>query len=54
LKKQKAATKTYTRTGLWMRVCKKHGINYLPILQQLGEDRLGVGLIGSVSDLFDT
>lgn len=31
---------TYTRTGLWEQICEKQGVNYLPIPQQLGEDRL--------------
>jgi hypothetical protein len=31
---------TYTRTGLWMQICGKEGVHYLPIPQQLGEDRL--------------
>jgi hypothetical protein len=31
---------TYTRTGLWRQICEKMFINYLPIPQQLGEDRL--------------
>ncbi len=31
---------TYTRTGLWMQVCEKLKVNYLPIPQELGEDRL--------------
>jgi hypothetical protein len=31
---------TYTRTGLWMQICEKFDINYLPVPQQLGEDRL--------------
>jgi hypothetical protein len=31
---------TYTRTGLWMQICEKQGINYLPVPYQLGEDRL--------------
>lgn len=31
---------TYTRTGLWMQICEKEGVNYLPIPTQLGEDRL--------------
>ncbi|MFL5789601.1 MAG: DUF5107 domain-containing protein, partial [Flavisolibacter sp.] len=31
---------TYTRTGLWMQICEKLHENYLPIPEQLGEDRL--------------
>ena len=31
---------TYTRTGLWMQICEKQNVNYLPVPQQLGEDRL--------------
>jgi hypothetical protein len=31
---------TYTRTGLWQQICEKQGASYLPIPQQLGEDRL--------------
>ncbi len=31
---------TYTRTGLWIQICEKQGINYLPVPPQLGEDRL--------------
>lgn len=33
---------TYTRTGLWMQICEKLKIPYLPIPLQLGEDRLAV------------
>jgi hypothetical protein len=31
---------TYTRTALWMQLCKKLNIECFPIPQQLGEDRL--------------
>jgi hypothetical protein len=31
---------TYTRTGLWVQICEKQRVNYLPIPQELGEDRL--------------
>jgi hypothetical protein len=31
---------TYTRTGLWMQICKKLNIQPLPIPAQLGEDQL--------------
>jgi hypothetical protein len=31
---------TYTRTGLWMQICKKLHISALPIPRQLGEDQL--------------
>jgi len=31
---------TYTRTGLWMQICKKLNISALPIPRQLGEDQL--------------
>ena len=31
---------TYTRTGLWMQICKKLNISCAPIPSQLGEDRL--------------
>jgi uncharacterized protein len=31
---------TYTRTGLWMQICEKLHQSYLPVPEQLGEDRL--------------
>lgn len=31
---------TYTRTDMWIQICKKEGVDYLPIPPQLGEDRL--------------
>jgi hypothetical protein len=31
---------TYTRTGLWMQICKKLNISAFPIPRQLGEDQL--------------
>jgi hypothetical protein len=31
---------TYTRTGLWEQITKKLNIPFLPIPEQLGEDRL--------------
>jgi hypothetical protein len=31
---------TYTRTGLWMQICKKLNISAYPIPRQLGEDQL--------------
>lgn len=31
---------TYTRTGLWVQICEKLKVPYLPIPQQLGEDQL--------------
>jgi hypothetical protein len=31
---------TYTRTELWKQICEKLKISFLPIHQQLGEDRL--------------
>lgn len=33
---------TYTRTGLWMQLCKKLNLSCEPIPKQLGEDRLAV------------
>jgi hypothetical protein len=33
---------TFTRTGLWMQICEKLKISYLPIPASLGEDRLAV------------
>jgi hypothetical protein len=33
---------TYTRTGLWMQICEKLKISYLPIPESLGEDHLAV------------
>ena len=31
---------TYTRTNLWMQICKKLNISVMPIPKELGEDRL--------------
>ncbi len=31
---------TYTRTDLWVQICKKQQVSYLPVPPQLGEDRL--------------
>lgn len=31
---------TYTRTNLWIQICEKLKISYLPVPPQLGEDRL--------------
>ena len=31
---------TYTRTNLWMQICKKLNLGCLPIPKELGEDRL--------------
>lgn len=33
---------TYTRTALWMQICEKLGIPFLPVPTQLGEDRLAI------------
>ena len=33
---------TYTRTGLWIQICEKLKVPYLPVPTQLGEDRLAV------------
>ncbi len=33
---------TYTRTALWMQICEKLGIPFLPVPVQLGEDRLAI------------
>lgn len=31
---------TYTRTNLWMQICEKQRVSYLPIPKELGEDCL--------------
>ena len=33
---------TYTRTALWMQICEKLGVSFLPVPPQLGEDRLAI------------
>lgn len=33
---------TYTRTALWMQISEKLGIPFLPVPEQLGEDRLAI------------
>ncbi|HKO80531.1 MAG TPA: DUF5107 domain-containing protein [Chitinophagaceae bacterium] len=33
---------TYTRTALWMQICEKLGLSFLPVPIQLGEDRLAI------------
>ena len=33
---------TYTRTALWMQICEKLGLPFLPVPAQLGEDRLAI------------
>ena len=33
---------TYTRTALWMQICEKLSLPFLPVPMQLGEDRLAI------------